>query len=232
MIVWTLALSLTLHIIALISIPRLSFDQNQSVKILTIKLDSPNLTAPKDTKKSEPIKQVEQKAPNPKPIPKLVPKPQMISEPSIKQNTANAPTEPSPEPVTPPVILAQPNVESTPTIPPQPVPEPAKTNPPNPYDIESAKNQYASMLASEIAKHKQYPRIAQMRGWQGEVLVDLQLDENGIVITNKIHKSSGFEVLDKQALEMATKAAPFPLPPDVLKGRPFNLIVPVTFRLE
>jgi protein TonB len=98
--------------------------------------------------------------------------------------------------------------------------------------MDAARNLYGSQLAREIAKHKQYPRIAQMRGWQGEVVVDLRLDGNGKVLSSKIHTTSGFDVLDKQALEMVKKASPFPAPPDALRGSLFNILVPVSFRLE
>ena len=71
-----------------------------------------------------------------------------------------------------------------------------------------------------------------MRGWQGEAKVDLQIDAGGNVLASKIQESSGHEVLDQQALDMVKKAAPFPAPPDALRGRTFNILVPVSFRLE
>jgi len=71
-----------------------------------------------------------------------------------------------------------------------------------------------------------------MRGWQGEVLVDLKLNDRGAVLESRIERSSGYEILDKQALEMVSKAAPFPAPPDILKSSVFNIQVPVSFKLE
>jgi protein TonB len=47
-----------------------------------------------------------------------------------------------------------------------------------------------------------------------------------------VRTSSGFEALDKQALEMVKKAAPFPLPPEALRSKTFNVIIPVSFKLE
>jgi protein TonB len=92
--------------------------------------------------------------------------------------------------------------------------------------------QYSSTLGRAIAKHKQYPKVAQMRGWQGDCLLDLKLDGSGNVLSASVKESSGHEVLDNQALEMARKAAPFPAPPEVLRDRSFNLTVPVSFKLE
>ena len=71
-----------------------------------------------------------------------------------------------------------------------------------------------------------------MRGWQGEVLIDLKLDGSGNVLATRIESSSGVEILDKQALEMVKKAAPFPKPPDILSASTFNILVPVSFKLE
>ncbi|WP_225907128.1 energy transducer TonB family protein [Methyloradius palustris] len=44
-------------------------------------------------------------------------------------------------------------------------------------------------------------------------------------------QSSNRESLDQQALEMVKKASPFPLPPDSLRGKSFNILVPVSFKL-
>lgn len=91
---------------------------------------------------------------------------------------------------------------------------------------------YSSLLANAIAKYKQYPKIAQMRGWQGTVIVDLEIDSKGTVISIKIKKSSTYEVLDNEALEMIRKASPFPAPPESLRGKNFNVLVPISFKLE
>ena len=113
-----------------------------------------------------------------------------------------------------------------------PPPEPPKKIEPSEDDVNAALRQYGGTLGRAIAKHKQYPKIAQMRGWQGECLLDLKLDGSGNVLSASVKESSGYEALDNQALEMARKASPFPTPPDALKGRSFNITVPVSFKLE
>jgi protein TonB len=99
-------------------------------------------------------------------------------------------------------------------------------------DIDNALGEYGGMLGRAIAKHKSYPKIAQMRGWEGEVILDLKIDENGNVLSAKVRESSGHEALDNQALEMVRKASPFPAPPDALRSHTFNISVPVSFKLE
>jgi periplasmic protein TonB len=58
------------------------------------------------------------------------------------------------------------------------------------------------------------------------------LDGNGKVLSATVQQSSGFDALDKQALEMVRKASPFPAPPEALRSRTFNITVPVSFKLE
>ena len=217
---WALCLSIALHLAALITLPKFNQEPLEPPKVLTVEISQPT-PVQEPQPKQEPIKpKVE-----PKPIPKVIPKPQPVVEKKV-----------SPEPVAeppPPVMAAAPKAEVKPTITaPPPPPEPPKPVTVNQEEIDASRNQYGSLLSREIAKHKQYPKIAQMRGWQGDVAVDIQIDGSGNVLSTKIHTSSGFESLDKQALEMVKKASPFPMPPAALRSKPFNVLVPVSFRLE
>jgi protein TonB len=188
--------------------------------IIELAPPKPEPPAPPAPKPPEPVK------------PKVVPPPKdkPIAQPIVKPvNTPQPISEPAP------VIAAAPKVDTTPTfVAPTPVvarPEPPPKPTVNQADLDSARNQYGSALSREIAKHINYPGIAKMRGWQGIVEIDFQLDGYGKILSQKIHTSSGFEVLDKQALEMVKKSN-FPTPPEVLKGNAFNVTVPVSFRLE
>jgi protein TonB len=128
------------------------------------------------------------------------------------------------------VITAAPKATEPPPTFTTPPPEPPK--PVVVPDTDAARGAYANLLGREFAKHKQYPRLAQMRGWQGTVTVQLQIDASGTVTSSNISQSSGFEVLDKQALEMVKKASPLPQPPEALRDHEFTIHVPVVFRLE
>lgn len=112
-------------------------------------------------------------------------------------------------------------------------PQETKTvNAPSPEKVTSATNDYSSLLAAAIAKYKQYPKIAQMRGWQGLIIIELQLNPQGGVIYSQIKKSSGYDVLDQEALEMIKRASPFPQPPEALRNKNFTVLVPISFKLE
>ncbi|MBU0675635.1 MAG: energy transducer TonB [Proteobacteria bacterium] len=71
-----------------------------------------------------------------------------------------------------------------------------------------------------------YPQIARKMGWEGKVIVRFVISEQGEIITMTLVESSGFPVLDNNALATIKKAAPFPCPP--IRA---ELIVPVTYRL-
>lgn len=219
---WALGLSIVLHLAILVGLPQ--FDQAPLMpkKVLTVEFSQPTpATEPNPVPQPEPVKpKVE-----PKPLPKITPTPvhQAVVENKISQEQAAEP---------PPVIAVEPKAETQPVKLTSPAPTEPQKPAVNQEEFDQSRNQYGSLLSREIAKHKNYPKIAQMRGWQGDVSVDILIDGNGNVLSSKIHTSSGFESLDKQALEMVKKASPFPLPPVALRAKPFNVLVPVSFRLE
>ena len=94
-----------------------------------------------------------------------------------------------------------------------------------------ALDDFSRQLAMHIAKYKKFPRIAQRRGWQGEVILQVKLTGQGQLIAKKIRQSSGFRVLDEEGLNMIDRAIPFPTPPSILSGRTFTILVPIKFTL-
>lgn len=205
-------------------------------KTLEIELQKPEPVVEKPAPKPEaPIKPAEPV--KPKPIKKEVVKPKVIPKPVVKP-IEPAPVEtpePEPEPTPPPVIAASPTPEPpaqkivAPVVKPAPPPEPP---PPSQSEIDQAMGEYGNLLGRAIAKHKAYPKIAVMRGWQGDAMLELKIDREGNVLSAKVHNSSGYEALDKQALEMVKKASPFPKPPAALSGGTFTITVPVSFKLD
>jgi len=228
-----LALSLVLHALLLLSLPSFLHSKKLAPTILQVEMTTqlPSPAAQPDA--APPAPAVPQKT--------ITPKPDIA-----KLDTKATPIKPSPAPVnndttkqlehvseTPQVISAAPTAEVAPAVVvPPPPPEPPKAVGPSQDDIDAARNQYGNALANALAKYQQYPKIAQARGYQGDVLVEVQLDSNGNVTSSKISKPSGYELLDNQALEMVKKASPLPPPPYALRGRSFNVLVPVSFHLK
>lgn len=176
-----------------------------------------------EVKKPEPPKPEVKK--EPLPIPDKTPTTVPLSKPpvSVKPKEEQV-TETNPKPEANPTRVITKAADE---------PQETKTvSAPSPEKITAATNDYSSLLAAAIAKYKQYPKIAQMRGWQGLIIIELQLNPQGGVIYSQIKKSSGYDVLDQEALEMIKRAAPFPQPPEALRSKNFIVLVPISFKLE
>jgi protein TonB len=231
---WALALSILLHTVVVSFMQPFRFDTPTITPPLEIELQQPE---PEPPPPPEPVKPKPELKPAPKPEPKPLPKKPLPEPPPVRmpELPPATPVVEAPPPPPPEVIAVAPKLADEPpafTAPPPP-PEPPKPIGPTQQDIDAARGAYGSRLAGEFAKHKQYPRIAQMRGWQGTVRVELLMNANGeITAPPRVVESSGFEVLDKQALEMAKKALPLPLPPEILRGKDMTIIVPVPFILK
>jgi protein TonB len=65
-------------------------------------------------------------------------------------------------------------------------------------------------------------------GWEGRVLIGFILEPNGDIRDLKVLKSSGYEVLDKEALDAIRRSyKDFPKPPVSVVVK-----LPINFRLE
>ena len=190
-------------------------------------------------------------ASQPQPIEKIEPQLETPPAPPIKKHNPSIKPDvrpvlsPVPSPIAEPAATSAPEPEAKPQLPTAVTSESKEEAKPAVRAVEQAKpvgqpspeasddrNRYGDMLTRHIDKYKQYPRIAQMRNWEGDVLLELQLDANGNLTSSRIYTSSGKESLDNQALEMVKKASPFPVPPASLRGRAFTIMVPIKFRLD
>ena len=146
----------------------------------------------------------------PPPEPKVVPKPKVV-KPEIQQK---------PKIVEKASVKVAKKVEIKPIVKPKPkpLPEPkpkvietkVKPRPPQVQAVASAVVKAKSQGLSEIPvvtnpsfrrppKPADYPRQAQRRNQEGTVLVEALVDEKGDVISIKIVKSSGYQLLDRSA---------------------------------
>jgi len=174
-------------------------------------------------------KVIPQPVPKPKPKPKPIIKPKPIEKPKpipkpIPEPIVESITEPVVEPIIEPIV--EPLSESVETNEVTQISEQVPTSP-SPQVV----NNYSNLLRAHIAKHKKYPRIAQRRKMQGEVVIAIQIGGDGSLISKNIQKSSGHKVLDKEGMNMMEKSKPFPVPPDTLKNSVTNVVVPIAFNL-
>lgn len=76
-------------------------------------------------------------------------------------------------------------------------------------------------------KNIRYPQIARRMSWEGKATIFFVICEDGKIKNIEVVKSSGFEVLDKNAIETIKRTSPFP--PPVVSA---EIILPITYRLE
>ena len=85
----------------------------------------------------------------------------------------------------------------------QPVATAIRTN-------SEAKAHVISIIYKELNNHFNYPKIAQRRNWQGQVLIAFRLNNDGTIEDIKIDHSSGYNILDQAAIVSLKKIGQLP----------------------
>jgi protein TonB len=88
------------------------------------------------------------------------------------------------------------------------------------------KNNYA-YIRDRILRNVSYPNKARRMGWQGKVALSFIITASGYVRDFKVIQSSGFKILDNDAIETVKKTAPFPKPINEA-----NIAISIVYRLE
>ncbi|GAB2180473.1 hypothetical protein DLREEDagrD3_06960 [Denitratisoma sp. agr-D3] len=94
--------------------------------------------------------------------------------------------------------------------------------------------QYGQSLSDWLARQQHYPRLAEMRGWEGEVRLHLRIARKGALVDVQISRSSGYDVLDRSALQLVQGATLPPPPANLTLGseETLDITVPVHYRLR
>lgn len=91
---------------------------------------------------------------------------------------------------------------------------------------------YRQRLTALLARQQEYPRVAAMRGWEGEVRLRLRVARKGQLIAVALDRSSGHAVLDEHAAAMLADLGNLPPLPDSVEGSEIQVVVPVNYRLN
>lgn len=91
---------------------------------------------------------------------------------------------------------------------------------------------YRQRLGELFARHQEYPRVAAMRGWEGEVRLRLKVARKGNLLGVVLDRSSGFDVLDQHALAMLETLASLPPLPEALEANEIQVVVPINYKLK
>ncbi len=233
LLVWTLVCSILLHALIAIVVPNFEFNTEPAPKQeLTIELVQPTppeavpevTPAPPTPVEPEPIREI------PKPIKKIEKsvEPKPITEPVAQTNTEPQPPAPPPE-----VIAVAPKEEAKPTFvaPPPPPPEPPQNTGPSQSDIDAARSAYRNQVQRELKRNQRYPKIAETRGIEGDVKLEISIDDIGNVTNVAVAESSGNSALDDAAIAAVKRSNLKQYMLDILRGHVDKITVTVGFKL-
>ena len=84
------------------------------------------------------------------------------------------------------------------------------------------------LISKIIQNNITYPYIARKMGWEGKVIISFVLTKEGKISFLTVEKSSGYDVLDKNAIKTIKKVSKyFPLPPHDVK-----ISIPILYKLD
>lgn len=104
-----------------------------------------------------------------------------------------------------------------------------------PVDAHAAQaeavQEYRLNVSREARKFKRYPQIARDQGWEGVVVVAVSMTLPSVPPVVSLERSSGYDELDHQALEMMAAAVRQAILPEGMRGRRFGISLPIEYRL-
>ena len=223
---YAIGASLALHALVLFSFPNLVDTARRAATLppLIARLMEPPAPEPVPVPAPPPP---ERKLMEKKPAPRAAKPVPRVETPVVREETPPVVEAPAPVPAPAPVAAPPPVA----AVEPQPAPSPAPHAPPAEIPESMSRDQYRVQLIDEARRHKRYPALARENNWQGDVKVAVAVAANGRP-TVTLRGSSGYDVLDRQALEMFSRAArAVPIPPS-LRGKEFTLEVRAVYGLE
>jgi len=81
-----------------------------------------------------------------------------------------------------------------------------------------------------VSREFTYPAIARRKGWQGIVKLELHIEADGSITDLQLAETSGYSILDRAAMQ-CLQFASLPGAARWLQGKPFDIVVPVEYRL-
>ena len=179
------------------------------------------------------LKEEELPEPEPEPAPKPKPQPEPKLEPEPKEVAIEEPL-PEPEPIVEPAPVVEPVSEPKPE--PKEVVMDAPLREPRKEHVEvidpEAMLCYQDMIRQRIEAHRRYPYWAKQRGFEGTAYLSFVVLANGQAKNIRIIYSSGFTILDNEAVSTVKRANPFPPIPEKLNRSQLNIEVAIIFRLN
>jgi len=92
-------------------------------------------------------------------------------------------------------------------------------------------NHLRSALYAELKHYFVYPAIARRHGWQGRVEISLQLDSAGRLTDLQLVRSSGYAILDSNAIETLQRIGILPSASSGTIAHPQELALQIVYQL-
>lgn len=99
------------------------------------------------------------------------------------------------------------------------------------FDADLFAGSYTRDLLNAVRKNQSYPKKAAMAGEQGDIVAKVVIDQSGEIVSLDLIEKSGSRELDKGAIRMIRKSAPFEAIPKELNQQTFEFDVPISFKL-
>ncbi|MDI6758189.1 MAG: TonB family protein [Candidatus Omnitrophota bacterium] len=97
--------------------------------------------------------------------------------------------------------------------------------------VSDPKIRYAQIVQERILDNLEYPITGRQAGFQGTVKLALRISYDGTLLETKIKKSSGYELLDNNALRTAEGITAYPPFPAAVKEKELWIDIPIDYRL-
>lgn len=94
--------------------------------------------------------------------------------------------------------------------------------------VAAQSSPWTQRVQSLVRENFTYPRSAQLRGDEGRAVVKVDLTASGGITSVTLTKSTGSEILDREAVRIMYKIKQFPAPP---RGTT-NVSIPVKWQLN
>ncbi len=101
-----------------------------------------------------------------------------------------------------------------------------------PLTTSQAMSEYLRKVRERIKDNFVYPWAAKQDQLQGVVKLGLRLDSTGALLEVEIKQSSGYSMLDENAVSMVKKLSPYPPFPAELKQKELRRDLPIIYKLE
>ncbi|MGD9850596.1 MAG: TonB family protein [Nitrospirales bacterium] len=89
----------------------------------------------------------------------------------------------------------------------------------------------AQTIWSQIEKYKRYPTKARQKEWEGQVVLEAVIRQDGTILNLRVSETSGYEILDQDAVSLLWKLSPLTLE-HALGRTQITILVPLTYQLD